>query len=505
MDTQIIGTSALKLQSFSPPPIAVTLGPPERKDLSVQVLARIEPVTRLAQQHGVSRQFLYRQARTADQALDRAFEPVEDDQRVLFQLPVTKAWLRQFALAQVLIGHSSFRGVQEILSDVFAYDGFSLGTIHNLVQEALTKARVFNAAQDLSAVRVGLHDEIYQGDRPVLVGVDARSLYCYLLADEDHADEITWGVYLLDLEAQGLCPDHTIADGGRGLRAGQRAAWPDVPCHGDVFHAERDLSSVAYYLENRAAGCTQARKKLERKMERRKKHRQGSTLSNHLAVARQAETTAVELAKDIRLLSDWMQGDILALAGPNRATRRELYDFLIEELRRREPLCPHRIEPIRKKLQDQREHLLAFAGILDERFADLAERFRVWPSLVGQVAELQGLDPNRPAYWHKEGILRKKLGDLFDPLRQAVREVQATTPRASSLVENLNSRLRNYFFLRRHIGNGYLDLLRFFLNHRRLLRSQVPERVGKTPTELLTGKPHPHWLELLGFTRFQRN
>lgn len=65
--------------------------------------------------------------------------------------------------------------------------------------------------------------------------------------------------------------------------------------------------------------------------------------------------------------------------------------------------------------------------------------------------------------------------------------------------------LRNYFFLRRHIGNDYLDLLRFFLNHRRFMRSERIERVGKSPAELLTGKQHSHWLELLGFERFSRN
>jgi hypothetical protein len=54
----------------------------------------------------------------------------------------------------------------------------------------------------------------------------------------------------------------------------------------------------------------------------------------------------------------------------------------------------------------------------------------------------------------------------------------ARTPRSSSLVENLNSRLRNYFTLRRHLGSPYLDLLRFFLNHRRFMRSQLAERAS---------------------------
>ena len=73
----------------------------------------------------------------------------------------------------------------------------------------------------------------------------------------------------------------------------------------------------------------------------------------------------------------------------------------------------------------------------------------------------------------------------------------ARTPRSSSLVENLNSRLRTYFTLRRHLGSAYLDLLRFFLNHRRFMRSRLAERIGKSPRELMTGESHPHWLTLL--------
>jgi len=70
-------------------------------------------------------------------------------------------------------------------------------------------------------------------------------------------------------------------------------------------------------------------------------------------------------------------------------------------------------------------------------------------------------------------------------------------------VENLNSRLRSYFTLRRHLGGSYLDLLRFFLNHRRFLRSRHAERQGKSPRELMTGHGHLHWLTLLGLGPLQ--
>jgi hypothetical protein len=87
---------------------------------------------------------------------------------------------------------------------------------------------------------------------------------------------------------------------------------------------------------------------------------------------------------------------------------------------------------------------------------------------------------------------------------KAVIQAMEETPRSSALVENLNGRLRCYFFLRRQLGQGYLDLLRFFLNHGTYAPSARPERVGRSPAELMTGKRHPHWLELPGLERFRR-
>ena len=506
MVTQLIGVPVSETQVIPiDMPRAWRLCPEDRKHLSVQVLARAEPVTGLAGRLGVSRKFVYRQAAKASEALDDAFAPSPDDKSVLFALPITKDWIRQFVLAQVLIGHTSFRGVMEILDAVFDYRSISLGGIHDIVRDAIVTAQAINDTQDLSRILVGAHDEIFQASKPVLVGMDVESTYCYLLAEEDHRDATTWGVHLLDLAERGLRPNRTIADGGSGLRAGQAEAWGDVPCNGDVFHAERELGKLAVYLANRASGCTCARQKLDNKMERCKKKGQGKTLSKRLALARKAEACAVMLADDIAALSDWIKNDILSLAGPDVATRRELFGFVIEELRTREELNSHRIRPVRRMLERQRDNLLAFAGILDERFAELATRLHVPLPFVHALCEIQGLDRNLPTCWQREGRLRKKLRHKFHATEQGVREILATTPRASSIVENLNSRLRNYFFLRRHIGHGYLDLLRFFLNHRRFGRSDRPERIGKSPAQLLNSQPHYHWLELLGFKRFGRN
>src|SRR5207247_8470871 len=124
--------------------------------------------------------------------------------------------------------HSSYRGVHELLRDLFHYP-LSLGSIHNVAHAVLELARARNGRQDLSDVGLGAHDEIFQSNQPVLVGVDVASTYSYLLSLEEHRDGETWGLRLLELRERGFAPEAIIGDGGSGLQAGQDLALPEVP------------------------------------------------------------------------------------------------------------------------------------------------------------------------------------------------------------------------------------------------------------------------------------
>jgi len=123
--------------------------------------------------------------------------------------------------------------------------------------------------------------------------------------------------------------------------------------------------------------------------------------------------------------------------------------------------------------------------------------------LVREACVLHRLPSTSTAYWQGWNRLRAKLGDTFHAAFDAVSRAMAGTPRSGSLVENLNSRLRTSFTLRRHLGGSYLDLLQFFLNHRWFMRSRRAERNGKSPRELVTGQGHPHWPTLLGLGTLQ--
>src|SRR6266446_4699650 len=200
---------------------AKALAPSQRLTLGLQALAGTHTITGLADDFDVSRKFVYQQAATAQAALDEAFTPAADDDQVLFHLPVTKTWLRQATLGLTLICHSSYRGVVEFGRDLLGVN-LSVGTVHNIVRDAVAKARPYNLGQNLANVNIAGLDEIFQTRQPVLVGADIASTYCFLLSREDHRDADTWGTRLLELQQRGFAPHATVADFGTGIRAGQK-------------------------------------------------------------------------------------------------------------------------------------------------------------------------------------------------------------------------------------------------------------------------------------------
>lgn len=497
--TPIIGSRKPEPKPFC---AAQQLDSEARQALALKALAGVQSPAQLARDTGVSRKFIYELMFRTRKALNEAFAKKGHDDEVLFSLPVTKKWLHKLVLEQTLNGHSSERGIAQIIEDLFPV-ALSEGTIHNIVQAAAQRARAVNATEDLSAILIAALDEIFQVGDAVLVGADVHSTYCFLLNKCGGRGETEWGVNLLDLAERGLRPEHTVADFGRGLRAGQAAAWPGVPCHGDVFHVEQDVGNLLRYLEHRAYSAVSAVQKVVASMERAERRSKAHDLTPRWLKLCAEETAAVSLVDDVTCLACWLREDVLALCGADFKTRSELFDWIVAELRLREWQAPHRIGPLCTKLENGRHAILAFVAVLDRELRALAQEFQVAETTVRALHQLQRLPPEDARRWALQAALWKELGARFHPLQQALQQRLKRVVRASSIIENLNSRLRSYFFLRRELGPEYLELLRFFLNHRRFRRSRCAERVGRSPYEILTGCPQAHWLELLGYQHVQ--
>jgi hypothetical protein len=99
--------------------IANRLCPDTRKYIAIQAISKSDPIKNLSVKQGVSRKFMYQQKNKAEEALEVAFTSSNEEEKVLFHLPITKSWLSQMILGLVLICHSSYRGVVEIFRDLF--------------------------------------------------------------------------------------------------------------------------------------------------------------------------------------------------------------------------------------------------------------------------------------------------------------------------------------------------------------------------------------------------
>jgi hypothetical protein len=499
-----VSTLSIAATTDDPPPLpcpAEQLTPQQRLHIARDVLAGT-PISELARQYHVSRKFIRAQRRIALDALDNAFMPqLPDHQQVLFHLPVTRAWLEQLSLSLVLTCHSSLRGVHEILRDLFDVHK-SVGAIHALVEHAIATAGTLNARQDLNRVRYAALDELFQGTNPILSVVDVPSTYCCLLSSEEHRDADTWGIRLLELQEQGFTPFATIGDLGSGLRAGLKLVQADAFCRADNFHVVRDASQVVRFLDNRAYTAISTYDKLRGQAQ----CKPNDTELPHKRDAAQREMLkAIALADDVAVLVGWLRVDVLAVAGPCWRQRQALYDFVLAQLRARETLCEHRLKPLNSVLRRHKAELLDFVQELDEEITVAANYARVPEAVVRELIAIQEMPLTSSRRWQRDAVVHRQLGERYHEVSALAELLRRDVVRASSVVENVNSRLRNYLFLRKEVGQGYLELLRFYLNHHRFLRSEHSEREGKSPAELLSGQEHSHWLEMLGYQLFRRS
>ncbi len=473
----------------------------EKKKIAFEIITNKTTVSDAAKKNDVSRKFIRQQKNKGITAIDNIFAKDaanDDDKKVLFYIPVTKAWIAMVVICLLMYARCSFRGVIKIFNSAFDYD-ISIGAINNISNNAIKKATEINDRENLSYVVLGAHDEKFHYNVPILSGTDIRSLYCYLLSQEQKRDAVTWAVNLLDLEKKGFKPERIFADDGGGLRAGHKLIMPDVPCDMDNFHVIKDLKDMRLFFRNRLKSAVSYLEILQDKFDRAEKKGNEHLHVNKLKLATADEKNISALSKTIDTLVDWIDHDVLNMPGKPPGIRKELYDFIVDEFKKIELIHPHRIKEVRIMLEDKNYLALSFVDVLDGKFKSISEKYNCSLESIWDMCALQRCKMGSDNYAIRSQPLEDKFGDRFDDVEDAVLIAMDSTERTSSMAENLHSRISPYLFLRREVGNGFLNLLRFYLNHTPFVRSENSNRVGKTPDEILTGKSHPDWLEMLGF------
>ena len=86
---------------------------------------------------------------------------------------------------------------------------------------------------------------------------------------------------------------------------------------------------------------------------------------------------------------------------------------------------------MRVALQNQRDDLLAFTGVLDAKLTEVARAQAVPEPLVREACVLRRLPTTSPAYWQGWNRLRAQMGGKFYALVAAVSRAMTDTPRSS--------------------------------------------------------------------------
>jgi hypothetical protein len=450
-------------------------------------------VTRQAQQRGVSRQTIYREAAATRACLEDSQTKQQNDALHLQvqQLQQCVAKLQeQLARAVVLTpevqacfaAEAEANGVSLPIASLLLHrlqpeQALSVAQLGRLVQEVGKKAGSLLAVFDeftRAVVRQAAPDEIYV-PAPVLMMVEPESL-CWTTGQiTSQVSGESWATQL------GVFPhlEQTVRDGGMALHKGvgivnaQRHAQglPPVADQLDHFHTIREGNRAQAKGEHRWQRLFRQAEESQRDVEGRR--RAGQAVPGGLAV----KTNALWRRAEGDL--DQLQASAVAWKKTQAALRLFTPEGELNTRAKAQAVLAQTVPQLsgadfaktRRFLQDPRT--LTYLDEVERKLQAL-----VLPPEIKQAAiRVEGLR-RHPEVLAGEGqqaaalrgvllvcsLLLSKAGQAGINAQQAVRKIFRTTWRASSMVEGINSVLRMHQRRHRKITQGLLDLKRLYWN-----------------------------------------
>jgi hypothetical protein len=428
--------------------------------------------------------------------------PTQTD-KILFNLPVTKQWLEQYALFHHTQSGASYRDITDSFNILFDFKR-SVGWVHDTLYKHNQTVQSFHQNEDLSKIKVSANDEMFNKNKPILTGVCTNSLYCPILQKSDDRKAETWKENIDKLAVKGYSPNSVILDGLSSLQLGHTMALPNANIIYDTFHITSDFNDLSRFTRNRFKSTKTNMETIQSKYDKAKNPDKIQALKKQLRKAKKDHKEANYIHQSISTLNSWLQHDILKVAGYDYSTRLELLNFIIEQLQAIEHKLPHRIGPVRKNLQKNAEKIIGFVWNLEQELQQYADELGIDVYWLWQICYAQKFSKCVSNYYQFISKTKKRLKHHFYQVERSVIAIMNEIDKASSVVENLNGRIRKYLINHIHVSQPMLDLLRFALNHTVFNRSRCEHRHKKSPSEVLHQSKHQHWLEMLGYKLFKQ-
>ena len=434
---------------------------------------------------------IYNLGKMADSFLDIfASDEMESVQGII---PVTDQFLEAAIICIRVIAQASLEDTSRIVRILFN-KSVSVSTVSNLCAEYGAIARKWNESVLLSDISITANDEIFFGKSMILAGVDLKSTYVYGMHLSQDRTSDTWETFMLCLGDQGFSPNVCISDAGKSLINGVSNAFQDCFMQLDVFHTIRDLGKHVTSLERKAWSTLDELFRLENVLNygtpRKKTKENYDSINNEIK-------DILSLVDSVVIMFDWIR-ELLNFTGYTRSETEELLQWISFEmetvLTNGQTLKHISVRKMRRAVSEFKEKRitksLSFIDYLYQALGNTMEGLGVDPHAAYLYYNMNTHHPESDTYKRMDKKLNrmlKKAGVSRDDFESAVSEELDKAERASSFIENVNSRLRTALNDSRGMTSGYLALIMMYMNTKEYRRSGVAERVGKSPYELLTG------------------
>ena len=449
------------------------------------------PVDEIVKTSGMSRSYVYEQK----EKVKNYIETIPEQHESVQVIEMTADFRKRLILSMALDCGSPMSGIQRVFETVLGAS-ISIGYISSVITEASERAQRFDDAISLEGIRQGANDEIFQGRIPILTGIDPESTYVYLLEEATDRTAETWEIYMEDCKDRGLELETSINDNGSGLLSGIPRVYPDIEIQGDTFHALYEMGKEVIKIERKAYACIKLESELNERAESKKP---GKNIKEKLEESQKKVKEAVETFDIINILFCWLK-ELLGFSGYNMQDTANLIEYILKEIEKNAACYPGLLKETEKTRRNL-PRLLSFIGRLERDINKRTLELGIPPDVFRLLYRQMSYNPGFTQCSQMNDQLAKMLPEQYSVLqiRTEFQNLLNGVKKASSLVENLNGRIRSYIDMKRVVPTRFFVLMKVYFNTCRYKRSRCKERIGKSPLELLTGKPQPEFLEALGF------
>lgn len=420
---------------------------------------------------------------------------------------MSRAQERRFVLFMAVLGNSD----AEIATLLEAIGGRRLSheTIRKIINDAAKLARAAFTEHFRGVGTVAAVDEIFLGQKPLLLAVEPTSLLisALRLAEARTAEE--WGAVFEDLGDLEAC----LADGGRSI--GKAAGEAGVPLQRDMWHLLRSDRGVV----GRAWGRCEKLLKAETAARQAYEAVRGKETKKVTNAARQSYYRARRafddgLAQCVRLddLVKRIEGafDYTTPEGkPNTARRADgIVDEVLKALGEPGPGKRSGLAAEAKRLAKElgavvRARPFAYLDVLNEGLSAVcldevgAAREKALGRLVAETVAWREDHKDRLAV---QELAAASEGTVADEAEVGVLRAVDAARRSSSYVECVNARIRAVQVARKRLSEDFVCLLAVYHNMKPFGRGSVRE--GQSPAQLAgISLPTEDWIELLDLMR----